>query len=159
MKLSALFICLSLVMSMSCTDDATANAEIDYLIFGHFYGECSGEVCIEIFRIDAKQISEDINDTYPNSNDFYNGQFVPLDQEVFLQVNNLREEFERKLLNEDEVVIGQPDAGDWGGIYLEYKSGSTRRFWLIDQKKDNLPTYLYNFHDAINARLNILSSL
>ena len=33
------------------------------------------------------------------------------------------DEFPSALLDETEVVIGMPDAGDWGGLYIEYKSG------------------------------------
>ena len=43
--------------------------------------------------------------------------------------------FPTDLLKETERVIGQPDAGDWGELYVEYNLNGVRKFWLLDQKK------------------------
>lgn len=39
------------------------------------------------------------------------------------------------LLKEKKTVIGQPDAGDWGGIYVEYNANGLRKLWLLDKKR------------------------
>jgi len=40
------------------------------------------------------------------------------------------------LFFETAKVIGQPDAGDWGGLYVEIKCvGEPVQYWFIDQKK------------------------
>ncbi len=54
-------------------------------------------------------------------------------------------------------MIGQPDAGDWGGIYVEYKFNSVRKFWLIDQKKSNIPAYLHEFVDKTNKKIELIN--
>lgn len=42
----------------SCKKDTIAQSNLDYIIFGHFYGECSGERCIENFKLEKDKIFE-----------------------------------------------------------------------------------------------------
>jgi hypothetical protein len=60
-------------------------------------------------------------------------------------------------LNETAIVIGQPDAGDWGGIYFETKDGSTHRFWLLDQLENNMPVIYNEFVDRINEKIVLIN--
>ena len=48
-----IFASLSLLLIFSCNsnDDELALGENDYLIFGHFYGFCIGENCIQTFKL------------------------------------------------------------------------------------------------------------
>ena len=143
---------------LSCDKDKDCSGDVsEYLVFGHFYGECGGEGCVEIFRIDDAKLYEDIKDQYPGSNDFYAGDFdTQLPDGKFELVKDLESFFPEALLNESEVVIGQPDAGDWGGIYFEIKRGSIHRFWLLDQMDSNMPAEYNEFVDRINEKIIII---
>ncbi len=143
-----IFLFSLVICAISCSKEPQGNG--DYIIFGHFYGECFGEACIEVFKLDSEKLTEDINDFYPNSN-FYDGAFeTPLSQEKFEIAEILWETFPDNLLNESETTLGQPDAGDWGGLYVEYKKGDVRDFWLIDQTAENIPSYLIPFQKRVN---------
>jgi hypothetical protein len=131
-------------------------SESDYLMFGHFYGECGGANCIRIFRLESNQLLEDTRDIYPSSNNFYDGNFVLLSQQRLNIAKDLVNDFPMDLLNEPKNVIGQPDAGDWGGLYIEYNYKGVRKFWLLDQMKSNVPTKYHNFIDKINDKIRLL---
>ena len=155
-----LFLVLALIFlsfsTNSCKKDTLILSDSDYLIFGHFYGECMGEGCVEIFRLEKDQLLEDTRDIYPNGTDFYQGDYTLLSQEKFQAVKELTDHFPQGLLEETEKVIGQPDAGDWGGLYIEYNSGGIRKFWLVDQMKSNLPVKYHDFIDQVNDKISLL---
>ena len=149
--------CLTVFMLTSCEkDDNLELSKSDYIIFGHFYGECMGEQCVEIFRLENEKLFEDTKDQYPNSAEFYVGIWVQLSQQKIIDTKDLTNYFPTDLLNETETVIGQPDAGDWGGLYVEYNYNGVRKFWLLDQKKSNVPTKYHNFIDKINEKIGQL---
>lgn len=149
-------ICLFLFAISSCKKDNAILSTSDYLIFGHFYGECSDEKCIEIFKLEQNHLFEDTKDIYPNSTRFYNGNYILLSQKQFVGVNDLLNFFPSDLLLESKTVIGQPDAGDWGGLYIEYNFNGTRKFWLLDQMKSNIPLKYHNFIDKVNEKIKML---
>jgi hypothetical protein len=161
MKRSILFtLSLILVVISSCKKETIDNkivlSQSDYLVFGHFYGECDGANCIRIFKLESNQLSEDIRDTYPRSNNFYDGNYVQLSQEKLSIARDLVNDFPTELLNEPKNVIGQPDAGDWGGLYIEYYYKGVKKFWLLDKMKTNVPTKYHNFIDKVNAKIKLL---
>lgn len=129
----------------------SSNGENDFIIFGHFYGFCGGEGCIEIFKITSSSLYEDTNDFYPSSEERYNANFKILDQSKFDKIKNVSLNIPEELLSETERIIGSPDAGDWGGIYLELSTGE---FWLLDMNKDYLPTYLHDLRDQIRETIS-----
>ena len=133
---------------------------VDYLIFGHFFGFCGGEECIEIFKLESNKLLEDINDNYPWGRDFsfYNGNYIVLDHTKFDLVKNLLDYFPDSLLNENNTVIGCPDCVDQGGLYIEYNFNGIRRFWIIDQFKHNVPNYLHDFMDKINEKIILINN-
>jgi len=151
------FAVLSMLLSACNKDEDLPIPEVDYLIFGHFFGECQGEECVEIFKLEEGKLYEDSNDTYPGSSDFYMASYSELPDGIFDQVTGLEDLFPAGLLNEEGVVIGQPDAGDWGGLYIEYKSGETQKFWLLDLAKENVSEDYHAFIDAVNAKIQIIN--
>ncbi len=72
----------------------------DYFIFGHFYGYCVGEGCVEIFKIEGENLYEDENDFYPTSTDFYKAKWKMLDKTEYEKVKNIGEFIPEELLNE-----------------------------------------------------------
>ena len=147
---------LTIFLLTSCEKDDLELSNSDYIIFGHFYGECIGEQCVEIFRLEKDKLFEDTKDRYPNSADFYMGNWIQLSQQKFNDTEDLISWFPTDLLNETSTVIGQPDAGDWGGLYVEYNANGIRKFWLLDQKKSNVPTKFHDFIDRVNEKITLL---
>lgn len=143
-----LFLALAFFTACNKDDDDILLQEEDYLIFGHFYGFCQGETCIEIFRLDESTLMEDTNDNYPQTDDFYEGDFTLLSDEKFQIVAGLESQFPLALLDEAETVIGQPDAADGGGLYIEYSKDGVRDFWLIDLVTENIPEAYREFVDT-----------
>jgi len=160
MKALKLFFLLILPLALFTACDKEGNnlkVEADYLIFGHAYGFCVGEKCIEIFKLEDGQLYEDANDNYPGSTDFYDADFSTLSNELYEQVSNLEDDFPSILLDETDTVIGEPDAGDWGGLYIEYKAGDFRKFWLLDLNKNNVPESYHNFIDAVTEKIELIN--
>ena len=107
--------------------------------------------------MDGTGLSEDTLDMYPNDSDFYPGHFTTQwSAEKFDLVKDLESFFPESLIDETEVVQGQPDAGDWGGIYFEIKRGTTHRFWILDQLESNMPAEYNDFVDRINEKIAII---
>lgn len=159
MKIKAVLLLISLIAFNSCSKkEDTDNSVPDYLIFGHFYGECVGEGCIEIFCLEPTRLLEDANDNYPNSSNYYTADFYELAASKFNDVNDLMNFFPDTLLLIETTVIGQPDYADGGGLYIEYNVGSTRDFWLIDQDKNNIPESLHSFVDKVNEKIELINN-
>ncbi|MBL7730422.1 MAG: hypothetical protein JNM88_04525 [Chitinophagaceae bacterium] len=151
--ISFITICIAIFSLASCSKDNAGLSKSDYLIFGHFYASCSGEGCVEIFRLEQDKLFEDKKDQYPDAYNFYNGKYGKLSQQKFDITKDLKDYFPVDLLNEPGNVIGQPDAGDWGGLYIEYNYGGIRKFWLLDLKKSNVPATCHGFIDKVNEKI------
>lgn len=151
-------ICLSVFFMVSCDEkaDGIKLSDSGYLVFGHFYGMCQGERCIEIFRLEEDKLLEDTKDEYPSRNDFYVGNFVELSRQKFDKTKDLTNYFPTSLLTETDTVIGMPDAGDWGGLYVEYNFNGVRKFWVLDQMTSNVPTKYHTFIDKVNEKITQL---
>jgi hypothetical protein len=146
-----------LLVTFSCNKQKeTPEQKIEYIIFGHFYGFCLGERCIEIFKLTESKLYEDDTDSYPTSAQPYQGNFIEMDEEKFLLVNDLADKIPEELLAEQDTIIGSPDAADGGGIYFAIKNDNGTRYWLIDQMKYNVPNYLHPFMDDINNSILLI---
>lgn len=77
----------------SCDDDSGMITSDEYLIFGHFYGFCEGEQCIEIFKLTEGELFEDQNDNYPDQESFYKRKFIKLSDEAFMIADGLMDAF------------------------------------------------------------------
>lgn len=159
MKIKTILLFISLLAIYSCKKgEGPDNSVPDYLIFGHFYGECVGEECIEIFCLEPTRLLEDSNDDYPNSSNYYVADFYELPASKYEEVNDLMDFFPDTLLSIEATVIGQPDYADGGGLYIEYNVGTTRDFWLIDQDKNNIPSSLHAFVDKVNEKIELINN-
>lgn len=144
---------LCLLGLFACKKEDVSSTTQDYLVFGHFYGECVGETCIEMFKIENNHLFEDSNDSYPSSNTAYEGNYISRSDTKYEQVKDLVNHLPARLLEENSTVIGQPDAGDWGGIYIEVRKEGQRKFYLIDKVKNNIPAYLQPFINEVEASI------
>jgi len=148
--------CFLFFLFVSCEKDNSSVSQPAYLVFGHYYGECIGEQCIEIFRLDQGRLFEDVKDQYPSRTQFYEGSFLLLDQYKYILTNDLMNYFPADLLNETNTVIGSPDAADGGGLYVECYLNGVRKFWLIDKSLRNVPTKYHAFIEKLNEKISLL---
>ncbi|WP_207435543.1 hypothetical protein [Sabulibacter ruber] len=138
---------LLLLFTFSACEEEEASVPLDgyYLAFGHFYGFCEGEKCVEIFKLQGDRLFEDLNDNYPSSQHPYDGNFVPRSDADYQKVKDLYASFPQQLLEEPSGVIGSPDATDGGGIYLEISVNGKKKFFLIDKLRQRVPEYLHPY--------------
>lgn len=153
-----IYISLVIGLLFGCKKDKNDQMnKAEYLVFGSFYGECIGENCIEIFKLQDGKLWEDTNDTYPGSTGFYSAAYVQLPDAKYQQVKDLPSLFPAQLLNETNTVIGTPDAGDWGGYYIEYNRNGIHKFWLIDQVgSSSVPAYLNTFTAQVRNKIELI---
>jgi len=153
------YLVFGLIAVVSCrTVEPTVTEHVefgnaDHLIFGHFYGFCVGEGCIEIFKLEKSGLSEDSLDTFPRKDDFYDGNFIPLDSTKYNLVKYLMDDFPENLLSDETGVFGCPDCADGGGLYIEYYFNGIHKSWIIDQVKSHVPVYLHDFMDEVNNKI------
>lgn len=149
---------ISLLIFVSCNKECNCEKnEMDYLIFGHFNGECIGEDCIEIFKLTSDKLMEDSNDNYPGQQN-YNGNFSDLGSSKYELVKDLPDYFPAELWNEDNKAFGCPDCADQGGLYIEYSKNGIIKHWTIDQSKNEVPEYLYSFMDEVNKKIGLINN-
>lgn len=148
---------LSIVTLGACgKSNSPEPAQSDYVIFGHFYGECMGEECVELFKLQGPKVFEDVQDNYPGGQTHYIGKFVDLGPTKHMQAKDLMDYFPKRLLRESADRFGCPDCRDQGGLYIEYHFNGIHRSWMIDQFKGDVPPYLHHFMDQVNEKVRIL---
>jgi hypothetical protein len=130
--------------------------ESEYLIFGWFYVLCYGESCIEVFKLAGNSLYEDLNDKFPPGHEFYNGNFKRLPDDAYLKVRDLPQYFPEKLWDESKNILGTPNVGDQGGLYIEALKDGRRQFWIIDQWKHTVPSDYHAFMDKVNEKILLL---
>ncbi|WP_298556450.1 hypothetical protein [uncultured Algibacter sp.] len=153
MKKYIFLFALSIVLYSCSSNDGKPTNENDFLIFGHFYGFCAGEECIEIFKLTDTKLYEDTEDNY--ALDTFN--FEEKDNEKFNLVKDLIDSLPEKLLTEKDEIIGCPDCSDGGGIFIEYSKNGVINSWRIDQFKRNIPEYLHDFTDRVNEKISLIN--
>lgn len=135
----------------SCNKDKIN--EQNFLIFGHFYGMCVGEGCVETYKLTDVKLYEDIVDDYSGQN----LDFAALDSEQFELVNDLADYFPTQLLNENDTIFGCPDCADGGGLFIQHSYNGVLKSWRIDQVQNNVPSYLHDFIDQVNERIVLIN--
>jgi len=79
LKYFLVLIAVSFLLTTCNNNDQDSTKQIEYLVFGHFYGECFGKDCIRIFKMNCCQIFEDTNDIYPDMVHQYTASYIELD--------------------------------------------------------------------------------
>lgn len=143
---------------LSCSDDDEGNQikinDQNFLVFGHFYGMCFGEGCIETFKLTDRSLFEDTVDDYGGQN----MEFIELDNNAYELSRDLVDFFPNELLNQNETYFGCPDCADGGGLFIQYSENGNLQNWRIDQVKDNVPEYLHNFIDKVNEKITLINN-
>ncbi|MEJ1239075.1 hypothetical protein WBG78_13150 [Chryseolinea sp. T2] len=153
-------IILALLASACQSDDVTnqETAAPRYILFGHFYGECQGEKCVEIYKLTEDALYENTNDKYPPADTPYEGNFELMSNSNFEKVRDLMNQVPNELLEINSSVVGQPDAGDWGGVYFGMEENGEQRFWLIDKMDSNIPESIRPFVRKIEDSIEAVGS-
>lgn len=152
-KIMTILLIVGTLVSCNNNEDGILSDD-SFLIFGHFYGECLGEGCMETFKLTNKELLEDTLDDYSGTN----LEFVALDNTLFELVKDLPDAFPPQLLVENETILGCPDCADGGGLFIQYSRNGTVKSWRIDQDKANVPDYLHNFIDQVNQKIRLINS-
>lgn len=125
----------------------------EYLVFGSYYGECIGDKCVQIFKIEKGRLFADDYHRYPGRTSSYNGDFHELEAQKYEKVKSLVQSVPTALVQESNTVLGMPDAYDQGGVYIELQHNGEHKFWMIDNDEKNIPAYLHelvrDIHKAI----------
>ena len=147
---------MAIVILTSCIkdEDCITINEQNFLVFGHFYGMCAGEECVETYKLTDLKLYEDILDDYSGQN----LDFVELDNETFEQINDLVDFFPNQLLNETDTFFGCPDCSDGGGLFIQYSDNGNLKSWRIDQFQENVPSYLHSFIDKVNEKISLINN-
>ena len=147
----------SIFILISCGKDEINNSmENNYLIFGHFYGECMGEYCVEIYKLEDGKLYEDSNDSYPSNSIPYAGEFLELSHDQYNLVKDLKEHIPGGLTEIEDIIVGCPDCTDGGGIYIEINQNGDVRYWMIDQFLSNIPETIHGLVKAVNTKISLL---
>lgn len=150
---------LSALLLLGCEKEKTApsgsESTEDYLIFGHFYGFCRGEECIQTYQLTATKLYEDTSDVYYNLEHDYS--FVERSSEDFALASHLLDSFPTDLLDEEPEVIGCPDCADQGGLLLVYEINGIKRSWRIDNDRRNVPAVLHPYLASVDSVLTLLN--
>lgn len=154
MKAITPFCFLTVLMAMSSCAKEDLNPSIDTLIFGHFYGKCSGEQCVETYKLENNILYEDVLDQYAGG-DHQNFGFQQLPDNLKKKLPDLSSLLPAQLYKEAST-IGMPDAGDWGGIYIQVRKQGVSHWWLIDKAEYNLPTWIIPFKQEVENAIELL---
>ena len=152
LKILSIFLFVNALSSCKKDDDADLKSN-DYLIFGHYYGECFGETCVETYKLTNSKLFEDIIDVYAGNGPF---DFKELTNEEYEQVKDLIEYFPAELLDTNEESFGCPDCADQGGLFIQYAHEGEINSWRIDQSKNQVPAYLHIFMDKVNEKITMI---
>ncbi len=150
-----------LFSSIACEKDCDCvpNGQFEYMIFGTYIAECGNGGCVNMFKIDRENLYKDTSDVFPSHEIAFAGEFYALPDDKFQQVKDLLMEFPNELYAEPDNVLGIPDGGDWGGVYVEIKMkdiNSLSGFWLLDQNEENMEQVYNDFVDKINEKIAII---
>lgn len=156
------FFGMTLLVNSGCKDKECGEpaGELEYFIFGHFYGECGGEGCVETYKIEDGALYEDDLDHYPNITAPIDAHWNKLSNDKYEAVKSLSAEIPMSLFDESNHVLGIPDGGDWGGIYIEVKySGSQSSksgSWLLDKNESYMAQVYNDFVDKVEEKIAII---
>ncbi len=137
----------------------------EYIVFGQYIdmSNCFGSQsqCVNIFKIDATGVYDDVNSVYPINTQPINGAFslkkssnAAINIETLFKDNPIPSE----LLDHDSGTIGE--APVWANnFYLEVKTSKGYQHWILDgQFNGSLPGSIQNYLNIISLAVNIATS-
>jgi len=131
----------------------------EYLIFGHYFGECTGEDCLRIYKFENDSLFEAEYDKIYNYPWFFEDDllFNFIGNEKIQLIKDINYNIPNDLLETTDHLIGCPDCTDQGGYYLEYSLPNKQYYWNIDMDRKNVPNGIHSFLDLIDEKMVIMS--
>jgi hypothetical protein len=157
-QLNKLILLTGIILFISCSSSTNPIPQKqDSITFGDYYGMCAGTSCVNIFLYQEGKIFADTSHKYPNTNSIYEGKWFRLPDEKIIYLDSAFFSIPDSLFIEKNTIIGQPDAYDQGGIYLEiYKNNGFHKYWLIDNDVNNLPAYLQKYIENLKKIIQLM---
>jgi hypothetical protein len=153
-----LSVLLVLILS-NCDDVQPTIYNYEYMVFGKYYGECLGENCINIYKIENNKLYKDTAEILPTWEHPYQASYYSeLPDSLFNTAKTLLGLIPNTILTDTTKVYGEPDAGDWGGYYIETKYNDIVRYFLLDTKKENIPSSVCDFQTETESIITLLNS-
>ena len=144
---------LYLHFSCNSNDEITETSDFDYIIFGHFFGFCGGDTCVQTYKLTNENLFEDTVKDYTGEN----VNFIALDDEKYQLTKDLINYFPTQLFTNENTFIGCPDCSDGGGLFIQYAKNGTIQTWRIDLFKMNTPEYLHEFIDKVQEKIKLIN--
>lgn len=147
--LCLIWVSASLLLSCSKEEHDTAN---HYLVFGHTYGKCVGEECLEVFKLTQDSLFEDLSDN------FFSGgaKFVSLSKAKHSLALPLLADFPQELKGEVNRTFGCPGCHDQATIIIQYFDGVKLQQFLVDEDKPMIPVFLHAYVEDIQKTISDL---
>lgn len=146
-----IMIALSLLVLVACKKSTEKLESNDYIIFGHFYGFCVGEECVEMYMLTDSKLYEDTVD--------YGGdEYVELSNSLYEDVKDIDGAIPVELTAQPDSTFGCPDCHDQGGVRLIIKSGETIQRWTFDNDLDAIPGYAHGIVNLIHEKITIINN-
>jgi hypothetical protein len=143
---------LLLALLPGCTEEKPDG----YMIFGKYHGMCNGPDCVIYAKLENNTLYVNTQDQYPNWTASADGlEFSQYTGQVPDGIFELPGKIPASMYTMSKL-IGQPDAYDQGGFYVELMSDNTLYTWKIDTNMDDVPQELHSFCNAMDNYLDQL---
>lgn len=158
MNIKWILLALSGLAFAACDKEPPTPENEEYVVFGHFYGFCVGEECIELYKLTNAKLYEWVEDDYPMAESFpLPGEFDPLDPALVAEVNFIKDLVPASLFNDPNTYFGNPDAYDQGGYVLEWNYDGKTGHWFFDTTTEDIPEYLHDLTAGIATAVSIIN--
>ena len=133
-------------------DKEEVNISARYLVFGHSYGKCVGEECLEVFKLTQDSLYEDLEDNF-----FTGGaKFVALSKTKHTLALPLLTSYPEELRDEVNRTFGCPGCHDQASIIIQYFDGEKLQKFVVDEDKNMVPVFLHTYIDKIQKTIGLL---
>jgi hypothetical protein len=165
MKVKAIFygFVVSVMLLASCEEEQIANRSLSdsYLVFGTFAGLCQHN-CVNYYLLDMQErmlyrLKSQENPSTGKDLDLLNAERMQLPGKDFQLAKRLADTLPNQIIEESDATIGCPDCLDQGGIYLSFSESGVIYEFLLDTRKEAIPTYLQNYADDLKNVLREIS--
>lgn len=140
---------------VACKKSAEKLESNDYVMFGHYYGFCMGEQCVETYMLRDSKLYENQEAVYGGAE---GAEYVQLSSALYDEVYDLESAIPSELTELPDSTFGIPDSHDQGGVMLKIKKGDVIQRWSIDNDLDAIPAYLHAIVNLIHEKITLINN-